>query len=131
MKRSPIPTPSIIRIAEGVFPFVVEAVPRHLPVQFHGQPYWVLDRTVVPWGTVVPQTLWLSQSVIDRRQHVEEAGLQMPIFFESLNGSLGLSLDCAAIGQDGLVYAEQIAPLGNKASTYIRIGVSDILDAVV
>jgi hypothetical protein len=122
------------------FLFVIQAIPRHIaqafprpiPVQFHDQPYWILDRSIVPYGTVVPQTLWLPHSVTDRRQHVEEAGLQMPIFFEYSNGGLGLSLDLAAAGQfDGVLNAHQFAPLGNKASTHIRIAVGDILGAVV
>jgi hypothetical protein len=55
----------------------------------------------------------------------------MPIFFESLNGSLGVTLDRAASGRGELRYSQQFAPLGNKSSTHIRIGVSDILGAVV
>ncbi|KAI0256033.1 hypothetical protein BJV78DRAFT_1118101, partial [Lactifluus subvellereus] len=74
-------------------------------------------------GTVVPQTLWLPHSVTDRRQHVLEAELQMPIFFEGSNGRLGLPLDDALVGRfHNLLRAQQFAPLGNKTTTHIRIG---------
>ncbi|KAI0248869.1 hypothetical protein BJV78DRAFT_1114999, partial [Lactifluus subvellereus] len=72
---------------------------------------------------VVPQTLWLPHSVTDRRQHVLEAELQMPIFFECSNGGLGLSLDDTFNGRfQNLLRAQQFAPLGYKTTTHIRIG---------
>lgn len=112
--------------------FVIHSVPRHIPFQFPSEYRWVLDRSVLPGGTVVPQTLWLPHSVTDRRQHVVEAELQMPIFFERSNGGLGLSVDDAVASRfHNLLRAQQFAPLGNKSTTHIRIGVSGILGAVV
>ncbi|KAI9454400.1 hypothetical protein BJY52DRAFT_1152506 [Lactarius psammicola] len=82
----------------------------------------VLDRAVVYGGTVVPQTMWSLHPVTDRRQHVEEAALQMPIFFEGVDGGLGLSLEAAAAGRcHGLRNAHEFAPLGHKSTTHIRI----------
>jgi hypothetical protein len=61
---------------------------------------------------------WSSHNVTDRRQHVLEAGLQMPIFF---HGWLGLSLDDAAAGLfHDILRAQQFAPPGDKSTTYIR-----------
>ena len=83
-------------------------------------------------GTVVPQALWAPHTTTDRRQHVEEAELQMPIFFEGVDGRLGISLEDAAQGRcHDLLNAQAFAPLGLKSTTYIRIMVSDIFGAVV
>ena len=82
-------------------------------------------------GTVVPQTLWTPHTVTDRRQHVEEAPLQMPIFFQHTDGRLGLPLDVAISGRcHTLLNAQHSAPLGPQTTTYIRILVSDIYSAV-
>ncbi|KAH8994081.1 hypothetical protein EDB92DRAFT_1796015, partial [Lactarius akahatsu] len=82
----------------------------------------LLDRGVVDKGTVVPQRMWAPHTITDKKQHVEEAVLQMPIFFESLDGQLGLSLDAAAAGRcHGLRNAQEFAPLGHKSTTHIRI----------
>ncbi|KAI9439529.1 hypothetical protein H4582DRAFT_1773601, partial [Lactarius indigo] len=73
-------------------------------------------------GTVVPQTMWSPHS--NRRWHIEEAVLQMPIFFEGIDGRLGLSLQAAVNGRyhhDGLRNARQFAPLGYRTTTFIRI----------
>ena len=51
----------------------------------------------------------------------------MPIFFEGKDGRLGLSLEDSAAGRcHGLRNAQQFAPLGQKSTTHIRIGVSII-----
>jgi hypothetical protein len=77
---------------------------------------------------VVPQTMWSPNTVTDKRQHVEEAVLQMPIFFEGIDGRLGLPLEDSAAGRcHGLRNAQQFAPLGQKSTTHIRIGVSVVL----
>jgi hypothetical protein len=73
-------------------------------------------------GTVVPQTLWAPHTITDKMQHVTDAELQMPIYFEGLDGTLGLSLEAAASGRcHGLVDAQAFAPLGLKATTNIRM----------
>jgi hypothetical protein len=83
----------------------------------------LLDRAVVNRGTVVPQTMWSPHT--DQRHYVEEAVLQMPIFFEGIDGRLGLSLEASATGRcQGLRNAQQFAPLGHMLTTHIRIGVS-------
>ncbi|KAI9463697.1 hypothetical protein BJY52DRAFT_931878 [Lactarius psammicola] len=82
----------------------------------------LLDRAVVNRGTVVPQTMWSPHTVTDKRQHVEAALLQRPIFFEGGDGRLGLSLEASAAGRcHGLHNAQEFAPLGLKSTTHIRI----------
>jgi hypothetical protein len=84
----------------------------------------LLDRAVVNRGTVVPQKMWSPNTIIDQKQHVEEVVLQMPIFFEDANGRLGLPLETAAAGRcHGIRNAHKFAPLGDKSTTHIRIGV--------
>ncbi|KAI9439537.1 hypothetical protein H4582DRAFT_1812696 [Lactarius indigo] len=81
-----------------------------------------LDCAVVHRGTVVPQTMWSPHIISDRRQHVEDAALQMPIFFVGIDGRLGLSLQAAAAGRcHGLRNAQNFSPLGQKSTTHIRI----------
>lgn len=92
----------------------------------------MLDRRVVGNGTVVPQSLWIPSNVTDRTRHVQDAELQLPIFFLNMDGRLGLPLDAAVIGRcDTLSNAQFPAPLGPQVTTYIRIGVSDIFGGVV
>lgn len=75
-------------------------------------------------GTVVPQIMWSLSSIEDRVQFGGEAELQMPVFFEGVDGKLGLSLEAATSGRcDSLVNAKQTAPLGQKSVTNIRITV--------
>ena len=94
---------------------------------------WLLDRAVLGGrGAVIPQTMWTPHTVTDKRQHVEEAVLQMPIFFEGKDGRLGLSLGEAAAGRcHGLRNAQQFAPIGHKSTTHIRIGVRFISRGVI
>ena len=69
--------------------------------------------------------MWSPHTITDRRQHVEEAVLQMPIFFEGSDGKLGLTLEAAANGRcHGLRDAQRFASLGPKSATHIRIVVS-------
>ncbi|KAI9434990.1 hypothetical protein H4582DRAFT_1818153, partial [Lactarius indigo] len=71
---------------------------------------------------VVPQTLWSPYTISGRRQQVEEAELQMPIFFEGIDGRLGLSQQAAAAGRcHGLRNAQEFVPLGHRSTTHIRI----------
>jgi hypothetical protein len=99
----------------------------------HNQYSWVLDRRVLSFGTVVPQILWIPHTVTDRRQHVEGAELQMPIFFQHTDGRLGLSLEAAVGGRcHTLLNSQSSAPLGPQTTTHIRIGVSEhLLSALV
>ena len=81
---------------------------------------------------MVPQLMWTPHTVTDKRQHVEEAKLQMPIFFEGLDGRLGLSLEASATGRcHGLRDAQQFAPLGHKSTTHIRIVVGVVSPGVM
>ncbi|KAI9443117.1 hypothetical protein H4582DRAFT_1808592 [Lactarius indigo] len=57
-----------------------------------------------------------------RRQHVEGAELQMPIFFENKDGRLGLSLEASIDRRCHVLrHANYPAPLGRKTTTHIRI----------
>ncbi|KAH9007954.1 hypothetical protein EDB83DRAFT_2459501 [Lactarius deliciosus] len=85
-------------------------------------PSLLLDRTVVDRGTVVPQTMWAPHTIADKKQHVKEAVLQMPIFFEGVDGRLGLTLEASAAGRcHGLRNAQHIVPLGQNSTTHVRI----------
>jgi hypothetical protein len=113
-------------------PFIVTSVPGYIRVQFPNQHTWVLDRSVVRVGTVVPQTLWIPHNVTDREHHVQNAELQMPIFFLHTDGRLGLPLEAAIAGRcHTLLNAQYSAPLGPQTTTQIRIGVSYIFSAAV
>ncbi|KAF8269724.1 hypothetical protein EI94DRAFT_1724552 [Lactarius quietus] len=103
--------------------FFVQSVPPHIPALLSSPPrFWLLDRGIVDRGTVVPQRIWSPQSASDRRQHVEKAQLQMPVFFEGEDRRVGVSLLSSI---DSRCYslrdANIPAPLGHKSSTYIRI----------
>jgi hypothetical protein len=102
---------------EGHFFLVASGQPFHVPSR-------LIDHTVVNRGSVVPQKMWSPYTITDQKQHVEEAVLQMPIFFEDINGRLGLSLENAAAGRcHGIRNAQKFALLGEKSTTHIRIGV--------
>ena len=120
----PYPASTSLEV-EGIS-FFVSSVPTHIALQFPGQSRWVLDRGLVNNGTVVPQTVWAPHTITDKRHHVEEAELQLPIFFQCTDGRLGLTLEAAAAGRcHGLVSAQDFAPLGLKSTTHIRIVVGD------
>jgi hypothetical protein len=93
------------------------------PLSFNGVPAWLLDYSIQPGGTVVPQQLWLPQGQGDLRRYVEQAPLQMPLFFNQENGTLGVPIANAIEGQMFLHGARHPAPFGLKATTKIRIGV--------
>ncbi|KAI9440139.1 hypothetical protein H4582DRAFT_2056753 [Lactarius indigo] len=98
---------------EGCFFFPHPAL-SHIPAQHSSLPgYCLLDRSIVDRGTVVPQMMWFPQNTSDRRRHVVEAHLQMPIFFES---EASTSSQCHDLRD-----ANHPAPLGQRSSTYIRI----------
>ncbi|KAI9455810.1 hypothetical protein BJY52DRAFT_1121620 [Lactarius psammicola] len=107
---------------EGYF-FFVHSVPPHIPALFPDTPgRWLLDRGIVDRGTVVPQTMWSPDSAINRRQNVEKAKLQMPVFFEDKDGGLGLSLGALIDGPFHVLRdANDYAPLGQKTTLHFRI----------
>ncbi|KAI9435641.1 hypothetical protein BJY52DRAFT_1130978, partial [Lactarius psammicola] len=82
----------------------------------------VLDHAVVNRGSVVPQIMWSLPTVAARGWGVTEVVLQMPIFFEGVDGTLGLSLEAAAAGRcHALRNAQEFAPVGHRSTTFIRI----------
>lgn len=134
LKRNSIPVHKVLSFTgiESHY-FVVDSVPSHIPARppsvtelnLNG----VLDRSLVAMGTAVPQTMWNPSFVDDKIRLIGEEELQMPIFFEGMDGQLGLSLELAATGRcHGLINAQRFAPLGpsQKSLTDIRIMVSAI-----
>jgi len=125
LKRDSLPSveASSLPYRESHF-FVVGPITQDVPRQPEGfdtssRP---LDRAIVGRGSVVPQTMWSPHTATEKRLQVEEAVLQMPIFFESVEGILGISLEDVASGRcDALRGAEEYAPLGGKTTTHIRI----------
>jgi hypothetical protein len=76
-------------------------------------------------GTVVPQRRWTPVVDVDIRRYVEDATLNLPIFFVNRNGNLGFSLTDILRGYDRHLHnANGFAPLGGRATTQIRINVS-------
>jgi hypothetical protein len=101
------------------------------PPMNHCRPYhignnqyaWLLDYAIRPGGTVVPQLLWTPQGQGDWPQYVEQARLDLPVFFVNADGSLGVPVAYAAAGQMTLRNAKEPPPLGDKTTTKIRISV--------
>jgi hypothetical protein len=109
--------------------FVVDSIPSHIPIRHSAELNGVVDRSLVAMGTAVPQTMGTPSAAADRTQLIGEAELQMPIFFEDVDGQLGISLELAAAGRcHSLNNAQRFAPLdpGQKSVTDIRIRVSAI-----
>ncbi|KAH8989637.1 hypothetical protein EDB86DRAFT_2831513 [Lactarius hatsudake] len=123
LKRTSIPSHATLSYTGMKDYFCVHSVPPHIPTRFPNPPSpWLLDRGIVNRGTVVPQTMWSPRTATDRRQHVEEAKLQMPIFFEAKDERLGLSLGASIGGKRHVLRdADVPAPLGQKTTTHIRI----------
>ena len=93
------------------------------PFVSNGHPAWLLDYRIKPGGSVVPQQIWFPQGQGDWRRYVEQATLQMPLFFNNTDGSLGVPLVNATAGQMLLHGANQPVPFSDKSTTKIRIGV--------
>ena len=76
-------------------------------------------------GTVVPQMRWTPADTVDVQRHVDDATLNLPIFFVNRNGNLGFPLLDILRGCDRNLHdANSFAPLGGRATTQIRINVS-------
>ncbi len=83
-------------------------------------------------GTIVPQRRWTPADEIDFRRHVEDAVLQLPIFFANRNGGIGFWLPDILRGCDrDILNGGSFAALGGKASTQVRINVSQLFQSVV
>jgi hypothetical protein len=103
------------------------SVPPHIPALFPNPPdRRLLDRGIMDWGTVVPQTMWSPLSSIDIRRHIERAELQIPVFFEDKDGRVGISLGACIDGQCRVLLRDPTgrAPLGQRSTTHVRIVVS-------
>jgi len=73
-------------------------------------------------GTVVPQRRWTPADEVDIRRHVEEATLQLPVFFVNRHGGVGFLLTDILQGHDHDLYnRDDQASLGGRATTHIRI----------
>ena len=92
------------------------------PHSVYGRNAWLLDHAVVGGGSVVPQQLWYPQGQGDRRRYVEQAQRRMPVFFVNANGSLGVPVTSAALG-DIQLHGAFPSQLADKATIKIRIGV--------
>jgi hypothetical protein len=91
----------------------------------NNSPLWVLDFIPRPIYRVVPQKIWTPPNQSDWRRYVEQSNLRMPVFFVQNNGTIGLPLARAAVGDTAsLRRADSTAPLGGGHSTQIRIAVS-------
>jgi len=81
-------------------------------------------------GTVVPQQRWIPADEVDIRRHIQEASLQLPIFFINRRGGIGFALYDILQGRDvDLFNRDSQAQLGGVATTQVRINVS--LHAVI
>ncbi|KAH9051057.1 hypothetical protein EDB87DRAFT_1104777 [Lactarius vividus] len=73
-------------------------------------------------GTILPQQRWAPADEVDFRRHVEDAVLQLPIYFVNINGSIGFLLPDILRGCDrDLRNANSFATLGGRSTTHIRI----------
>ncbi len=87
-------------------------------------PLWLLDFVPLSQFTVVTQKIWSPPNQSDWRRYVEQARLRMPVFFVQSNGTIGLPLPRAVVGDTAtLRKANEPAPLGGGHSTQIRIAV--------
>ncbi|KAI0260366.1 hypothetical protein BC834DRAFT_549127 [Gloeopeniophorella convolvens] len=74
-------------------------------------------------GSVVRQRRWHPANEVDVRRHIEDAALQLPVFFVSHDGTLGYRLqDILQNTEYHLRNGYQPAPLGGRTTTHIRIG---------
>jgi len=86
-----------------------------------------LDFSITTEGTVIPQRRWTPADEVDIRRHVEEATLQLPVFFVNRNGSVGFWLPDILDGRDSELYnRDSHALLGGRTTSHIRINVSPL-----
>jgi hypothetical protein len=126
LKRNHIPAYRVVSYpgSESCY-FVLDSASPHGQVRPLPESDWVLDRSMMAMGTVVPQAMWSPPSVEEKRRLVGEAELQMPIFFEGPDGKLGIPLEAAASGPcGGLTNAQEIARVGQRSILNVRILVS-------
>jgi hypothetical protein len=88
-------------------------------------PLWLLDFVPMPMDHVVPQKIWTPPNQSDWRRYVEQAHLRMPVFFVQGNGTTGLPLPRAVLGDAAsLRGANSPASLGGAHSTQIYMAVN-------
>jgi hypothetical protein len=76
-------------------------------------------------GTIVPQKRWTTADDVNFGRHIENAVLQLPIFFVNHDGSLGFRVPDILRGCDRELHnANSFAPLGGEYTTHVRIHVS-------
>ena len=114
--------------SNGAFLLIHPAVQNVHPITYintasGNRPAWLLDYIVRNIGTVVPQRLWTPSNPADAQRYAT-VPLHMPIFFV-MNGTVGLPLNQATAGDcAALLNARQLAPIGDRSTTTIRITVS-------
>ena len=59
------------------------------PCIVNGRQAWLLDYSVRPGGSVVPQKIWLSGQG-DWHRYVEQPQLRLPLFFLNADGTIGI-----------------------------------------
>ncbi|KAH8989131.1 hypothetical protein EDB92DRAFT_2004587 [Lactarius akahatsu] len=90
-------------------------------VPFHATPLLDYSNRATQ-GTVVPQRRWIPAGEVDIQRHVEDADLQLPIYFVNSNGSIGFPLPDILRGCVGNLHnANGFAPLGGRSTTHVRI----------
>jgi hypothetical protein len=92
------------------------------PLIINERQAWLLDRSIRPGGSVVPQQIWFPGQG-DWRRYVEQAQLRLPLFFINADGTTGIPVLNAAAGQMNLQGAHERAPFGDKITAKIRIAV--------
>lgn len=113
-----------ISYTQGVW-YIIRCVPSPSPGAPSQNVSLPLDFSAkITQGTVVPQRRWSPADEVDIRRHVEEATLQLPVFFVR-NGGVGFWLPDILQGRDQDLYNRDFqASFGGRATTHIRINVS-------
>jgi len=108
--------------AQGLW-YIIQSVPSPSPRAPSQDVSLPLDFSVkMSQGSVVPQRRWTPADEVDIRRHVEEATLQLPVFFVNRNGGIGFSLPDILQGRDhDLHHRDSQASLGGRSTTHIRI----------